>query len=149
MPAVYFINERKTLDVLPGTNLRKVSLQSGIPLFSTVGRVLQFNLSIGPLKLFSASDIVQIEGKGVNARSEEEENVLSGRFATKYKITSTERLASQVTVTGDIVVRTRTQREIDAKLTREQRGYIGLLAGFTLMIVAVLALVGLDLIKML
>ncbi len=147
MASVNFVNEGKMLDALPGTNLRDVALRSGIQLDSPVRRVFHVNVKFGPLKLFSGSDVVQIDGKGVNSRSEEEEKALGGRLLKRFKISPAERLASQVVVTGDIVVRTRVNREVDKKQTREQVGYAALMTGFAALMLFMFALVGLDLIK--
>ncbi len=147
MASVNFLNEAKTFDVLPGTKLRDVALQSGIQLDGPLHRVFHVNVEIGPFRLFSASDVVEVEGKGVNTRSEEEGRALAGRFLRRFKVTPDLRLASQIVVTGDVAVRTRVQREIDRKETREQAGYLALISGFTVTMLLMLALVGLDLVK--
>ncbi len=147
MASVHFIREGKTLDVLPGTNLRSVAVQSGIALEHPIRRVFRANVHAGPFRIFSSSDVVGIEGKGVNIRSEEEEHALGGRFLKRYKVTPALRLASQVFVTGDITVRTRMEREIDRKGTREQAGYLALVSGFALLMILMLAMAGLDLVK--
>lgn len=147
MASVNFVNERKSLDALPGTNLRDLALQAGIPLYKTLQRIFHINLKLGPLKFFSASDIVEIEGKGVNPRSEEEFKALEGRLFAKYKVSPSLRIASQVKVTGDVSVKTLAAREMDKRLTRERIGYLAVVAGFAVLMLAMLALVGLDLVK--
>lgn len=147
MPSIYFVNERKTLDALPGANLRDLALQAGIPLYRTVQRILHLNLRLGPLNIFTASDVVEIEGKGVNNRSDEEAKALEGRVLSKYKLNPNLRLASQVTVSGDISVRTLATRELDRKLTRQWLGYVAVVTTFLVLMVVMLALVGLDLVK--
>lgn len=147
MASIYFVNERKTLDALPGTNLRVLALQSGIPLYKPLQRILHINLKVGPLNIFSASDTVEIEGKGVNARSDEEERALAGRFFAKYKITPNFRIASQVTLSGDIAVKTLVARELDWHLTRQRVGYLAVIIGFAAIMLAMFALIGLDLVK--
>lgn len=147
MPSINFVNERKTLDVLPGTNLREIALQSGIPLYKPIQRIFHVNLKMGPFNLFSASDVVEIEGKGVNNRTEEEEKALSGRLLIKYKVGPTMRIASQVSVSGDISVKTLAKREKDKQLTKEHLSYVAILTGFALLMLFMLALVGLDLVK--
>jgi hypothetical protein len=147
MASIYFVNERKTLDALPGANLRDLALQSGIPLYRTLQRVFHLNLELGPLNIFSASDIVEVEGKGVNSRSDEEAKALEGRLLTRYKVTPNLRIASQVRITGDISVKTLVARELDKKLTKEQLGYFAVLTGFAIVILFMLMLVGLDLVK--
>jgi len=147
MPSIYFVNERKTLDALPGANLRDLAMQAGIPLYRTVQRILHLNLRLGPLNIFTASDVVEIEGKGVNNRSDEEAKALEGRVLSKYKLNPNLRLASQVTVSGDISVRTLATRELDRKLTRQWLGYVAVVTTFLVLMVVMLALVGLDLVK--
>ncbi len=147
MASIMFINEQKTLDALPGANLRDLALRSGIPLYKTFQRIFNINFKLGPLNIFSASDIVEVEGKGVNNRSDEEAKALEGRFLFRYKLTPNLRIASQVVVTGDASVRTFATREVDKKLTKEQLGYFAVLTGFTLVMVFMLVLMGLDLVK--
>ncbi len=147
MASVNFVNERKTLDALPGANLRDIAVRSGIQLDAPLARIFHLNVGAGPLNIVSASDVVSVEGKGVNNRSEKEEAILRGRFLRKYRVTPDMRLASQVSVTGDIVVRTRTRREMDANLTKEQVGYLAVVSGFAVVMLVMFVLVGLDLVK--
>jgi len=147
MASVYFVNERKTLDALPGANLRQVALQAGIPLYKALQRIFHVNVRLGPIKIFSASDTVEIEGKGVNNRADGEAKALEGHFLAKYKVTPNLRIASQVTVTGDIAVKTLVTRELDKKLTKEWLGYIAVVTSFALIVLVMFALVGLDLVK--
>jgi hypothetical protein len=148
MASVHFVNERKTLDALPGTNLRDMALQAGIPLYGVLQRIFHFNARFGPVNLFTASDVVEIDGKGVNSRSEREEKALEGRLIAKYKVTPNLRIASQVVLSGDISVKTLVARELDTKLTKERVGYLGVITLFCLIMVAMLALMGLDLVKL-
>ncbi|HEY6950970.1 MAG TPA: hypothetical protein VI758_01115 [Bacteroidota bacterium] len=147
MASINFVNEHKILDALPGTNLRDLALQAGIPLDKPIQRIVHFNVRLGPLNLFPASDTVEIDGKGVNARSEQEEHALAGRFLARYKVTPTLRLASQVTVTGDISVRTGAARELDKQMTKQRVGYLAVVASFALIMLVMFALIGLDLVK--
>jgi hypothetical protein len=147
MASVNFVNEGKTLDALPGANLREIALRSGIQLDHPLLRIFYLNLKAGPLKIFSASDVVLVDGKGVDNRLEEGEKALSGRFLRKFKMTPGMRLASQVSITGDVAVRTRVRREVDAKLTKEQTGYLALVSSFGIVMLLMLLLVGLDIVK--
>ncbi len=147
MASVNFVNEGKTLDVLPGTNLRDIALRSGVGLDSLFRRIVHVNVKVGPLQILSASDVVEIEGKGVNNRSEDEEKALEGRLLRRFKIRPSLRLASQVLITGDVSVRTKVRREVDKELTREQAGYVVLISGFTILMLFMFTLVGLDLVK--
>lgn len=147
MASINFVNERKILDALPGTNLRELALQAGIPLYKPFQRIAHFNLKIGPLNIFSASGVVKIDGKGVNNRSDEEAKALEGRLLAKYKMAPGLRIASQVTITGDVSVKTLVARELDKKLTKERLGYLTVVTGFAILILFMFALVGLDLVK--
>ena len=102
MPAIHFENDRKSLDVLPGTNLRTAVLKSGIELYSPLHRVFHVNVDLGPVKFPCGADVIEVEGKGMNARSPEEETVISGRWFLKRKVTPNMRLACQVVVNGDV-----------------------------------------------
>jgi hypothetical protein len=147
MPAIHFENEHKSLEVLPGTNLRRAALKSGIRLYKPFHRVFHLNLELGPLKFPCASDLVEIvDGKGVNARTPEEERLVAGRII-KRKVTPSLRLACQVNVTGDVKVRTMPRVEIDREETKNQIGYLGILGAFGLLMLAILALMALDLVK--
>lgn len=147
MPAVHFVNEHKVLDVLPGTNLRKAALKSGIPLYDSIKRLVDVNIQLGPLALPSRFDIVEIlDGKGVNPRSPEEEARLSG-LVIKKKVTPTLRLASHVQVTGDITVKTLPKLEVDRRATMQNLGFLGIVTGFLVLMLAIFAVLGLDLVN--
>jgi hypothetical protein len=149
MPAIHFINEHKSLDVLPGTNLRKAALKSGIHLYKPVYRVFHINLDLGPLKFPCGSDVVEVlDGKGFSARTPQEENALSGRWIIKRKIGPNHRLACQLTVNGDVTVKTMPKLEVDMKETKARVGFLAVVGGFGLMMLLILALIGLDLVKL-
>lgn len=149
MPAVHFLTERKSIEVLPGTNLRQAALRSGIQLYSTLHRVFHLNLNLGPISFPCASDVVEIvEGKGVNPRTPEEEALIAGRLL-KRKVTPAMRLACQVQVTGDISVRTLVTREFDKDATKGSVGYIAVLGVFLLLMLVIFGLMALDLVKVL
>ena len=148
MPAIHFLNEHTSLDVLAGTNLRKAALKSGIHLYKPLHRVFHFNLDIGPLKFPCGSDIVEIvEGKGINARTRAEEEVISGRWLLQRKVTPNHRLACQIVVNGDVTVKTMPKLEVDPKATKARFGFLAVIGGFLLMMGVILALIGLDLVK--
>ncbi len=147
MPAVNFVNEHKVLDVLPGTNLRKAALKSGVPLYNSLKRIFDVNLQLGPVAVPSRFDIVEIiDGKGVNPRTPDEEERISG-LIVKKKVTPGMRLASYVQVNGDIIVKTMPALEIDQPRTRQNLGFLGVLAGFLLMMIIIFAMIALDLVK--
>lgn len=148
MPAIHFENEHKSLDVLPGTNLRKAALKSGVQLYKPLHRIFHLNIEVGPLKFPCASDIVEIvDGKGVNPRTPEEERLIAGRIL-KRKVTPSLRLACQVNVTGDVRVRTMPSVEIDREATRKQLAYLAVLGAFGVLMLLILGLIALDLVKL-
>ncbi|MEX2115538.1 MAG: hypothetical protein WEB37_01525 [Bacteroidota bacterium] len=149
MPTIHFLNNHKSIDVLPGTNLRKAALKAGIGLASPLQRFLRVNLQLGPVSIPCTSDVVEItEGKGVNARTPDEERLLAGRIL-KRKVLPSHRLACQVQVNGDITVRTRPSRELDLEETKRHAGFFAALGLFTLIMLLTFAVMGLDLVKIL
>ncbi len=148
MPAIHFLNEHTSLDVLPGTNLRKVALKSGIHLYSNFHRVFHLNLDLGLLKFPCGADVVEVvDGKGLNARTPAEEDVISGRWLLKRKVNPNHRLACQVVVNGDVTVKTLPRLDVDPKATKARVGFLSVVGGFLLMMLVILALIGLDLVK--
>jgi ferredoxin len=148
MPAIHFENEHKSLDVLPGTNLRKAALKSGIHLYKPLHRVFHLNLDLGPVKFPCGADIVEVvDGKGVSPRTPEEEAVISGRWILKRKVAPNLRLACQVKVNSDVIVRTMPKLEVDREATKHRVGFLTVVGAFFLLMAAVMALIGLDLVK--
>lgn len=147
MPTINFENEYRVLNVLPGTNLRKAALKAGVQIYRPLNRVFHVNLELGPVGIHSTSDVVEIvEAKGINARSEEEQNLVEGRFV-KWELSPSHRLASHVIVNGDMTVRTMPKRKINWQATKMNIGYltaVGVFFVFSLMLFLVL---GLDMIK--
>ncbi len=147
MPAVHFVNEHKSIDVLPGANLRKAALMSGIQLYEPFNRVFHLNIKAGPVSLPCASDVVEIlDGKGVNPRSPDEERLIAGRLL-KRKVTPAMRLACQVQVNGDISVKTMPVRELDKEETKRSVGYIAVVTVFLILMAGMFGIMALDLVK--
>jgi len=147
MPTVHFLNSNKSLDVLPGANLREAALKAGIQLYKPFSRVFHLNLSIGPVRIACASDVVElVDGKGVNPRTADEERLISGRFL-KRKVGPNHRLACHVQVNGDISLRTTPVLELDLQETKRQVGFFAVLGIFTLLMILTFAVMSLDLIK--
>ncbi|MGB2869531.1 MAG: hypothetical protein WBD36_13835 [Bacteroidota bacterium] len=147
MPAIHFEKDHKSFNVLPGTNLRKAALQGGIHLYGAFHRVFHLNLDLGPLRFPCGSDIVEVEGKGMNARTEEEEAVIAGRWLFKRKVAPSHRLACMLQVNGDITVKTLPYLEIDKGATKARAGFLGVILGFLLLMGGIMLLIGLDLVK--
>ena len=148
MPTIHFVNDHKSVDVLPGANLRQAALKAGIGLANPLQRIFRVNLQLGPVNIPCTSDVVEIEGKGVNARTPDEEALIGGRIL-KRKVLPNYRLACQVQVTGDITVRTRPSRELDLDETKRHAGYFAALGLFALLMLLTFAVMGLDLVKIL
>ncbi len=147
MPTINFENEHRVLNVLPGTNLRKAALKAGVQLYKPLNRVFHLNLTLGPVSINSASDVVEVvEAKGINARTEDEQNLVEGRFL-KWETTPAHRLASQVVVNGDITVRTMPTRKLDWNATRMNLGYLTAVGVFFLFSLFLFLVLGLDLVK--
>jgi hypothetical protein len=118
-------------------------------LYRPLDRVFHLNLSLGPLKFPCGSDVIElVDGKGAGTRTAEEAAVLAGRWILKRKVTPNLRLACQVHVTGDVVVRTMPTVEVDREATKQHVGFLAVVGGFVLLMAAVLALIGLDLVKL-
>jgi hypothetical protein len=147
MPAIHFLDDHKTLDVLPGTNLRAAALKAGVHLYRPFQRVFHLNINLGALKIPCGSDVVElIDGKGVNARTPDEERLISGRII-KRKVGPQHRLACQVQVSGDVSVRTIPKLELDIDETKRSLGFLAALGIFTALMVLTFAIMALDLIK--
>lgn len=147
MPIINFENEHRVINVLPGTNLRKAALKAGVTLYKPLYRVFHVNLDIGPISLNSSTDVVEVvDGKGVNARTEQEEMLVGGRFL-KRKVAPGHRLASQVTVNGDVTVRTMPKRELDLEATKHNLGFLAAVGTFFLFALGLFLVLGLELVK--
>lgn len=143
MPIVTFVREGKKLDVPAGANLRKVALKAGLPIYKGKDVLLNCrgNMLCGTCRL------EVLDKKNVSARSSLEGLVLRGRFLIARKVPDTLRLSCQVTVNGDITVRTRPEIEIDKEETKTRFVLGGIFGFFGLVILAILVILGLDLVK--
>jgi hypothetical protein len=149
MPAIHVENEQKSIEVLPGTNLRTAAIKTGLNLYSPFFRVFHLNLRAGPISFPCGADVVEVvDGKGTNARSPQEENVIGGRWLVRRKVTPNLRLACQVQVNGDITIRTRPTLEVDREATKQHIGFLAVVGGFFLLMAVIFALIGLDLVKL-
>ena len=144
MPVVRFERENKALNVLPGANLRDVALKAGVELYAPFQRVFHIRVHVGEVHIPCASDVVEIEGKGLNMRTEEEELLVAGRMLPKYKVQPTHRLACLVNVTGDITVKTLPAREVDKANTDLHTKFYGITTVFCLFVFGLLFVLGLD-----
>ena len=147
MPVINFENEHRVLNVLPGSNLRKTAMKAGVQLYKPLNRVFHVNIEAGPLSIHSTSDVVEVvQAKGINARSDEETNLVEGRFV-KWDISPNHRLASHVIVNGDMTIRTMPERTINWKATKMNIGYLTAVGIFFLFSAFLFLVLGLDMIK--
>src|SRR3954447_17885695 len=106
MPTIKFINEKKTVEVEPGTNLRKAALQEGISLYPGLNRYVNC-MGLGSC----ASCRVHVK-KGIEntspMRLKERLRLLLGplTFFARLGHENELRLACQTKVNGDIEVET-------------------------------------------
>ncbi|MEE9224908.1 MAG: 2Fe-2S iron-sulfur cluster-binding protein [Bacteroidota bacterium] len=143
MPVITFIREGKKLDVPAGANLRKVALKAGLSVYK--GKDIVFNCR-GNM-LCGTCRVEVLNGKNISARSSLEEFTLRGRFLIAKKIPNTLRLSCQVTVNGDMDVRTQPEVEFDMEETKTRCMLAGIFGFFGLVTVAILVILVLDLVK--
>lgn len=149
MPTIQFLNDHKSLDVLPGANLREAALKAGIQLYRPLSRVFHFNLKLGPVHLPCSSDVVElVDGKGVNPRTPDEERLISGRIL-KRKVGPNHRLACLLQVQGDVSLRTTPRLDLDIPETKRHLGYLAAWGIFALLMALTFAVMSLDLVKIL
>ncbi|GJQ21420.1 MAG: hypothetical protein HBSIN02_17750 [Bacteroidia bacterium] len=147
MPAIHFLDHHKTVDVLPGANLRKAALKAGVGLYPPLRRLFSLNVEMGPIKIPCRSDVVEVvDGKGVNPRTREEEQWITGRVF-KRKVGPQHRLACQVQVHGDISIRMVRNLVLDREETKRSLGYLAALGIFALLMAVTFGVMALDLIK--
>ncbi len=143
MPIVTFVREGKRLDVPVGANLRKVALKAGLPIYKGKDILLNCrgNMLCGTCRL------EVLDKKNVSARSSLERLTLRGRFLIARKVPDTLRLSCQVTVNGDITVRTQPEVEFDKEETKTRFVLVGIFGFFGLVILAILVILGLEIVK--
>ncbi len=117
MPVLTFANDGKTIEVPEGSNLRKVLLKEGFPLYQGKDKLLNC-LGNG---LCGTCRIEIVDGKNAPPMTPLEESALTGlapfygRLAPKNV-----RLACRIAVTKDLTLKPAPAIAIDWKLTKER-----------------------------
>lgn len=106
MPKITFTNEKKTIEVAPGTNLRKAALENGVPLYWGPHKVVNcmgFG-SCGSCKVLIKKGTENVSKPGLKERL----RILLGPLLFFWRIGNekTLRLACQCRVNGDVEVET-------------------------------------------
>src|SRR5512135_188483 len=109
MPVVTFEEEHRSVEVEPGTNLRALMLRVGVTPYR--GAALLTNCRGHNFCGTCAVEVV--DGKGVSARTEDEEITLGGNLLVARTFDKNIRLACQTKVTSDMVVRTHPVRPVN------------------------------------
>ncbi len=146
MPVITFVNEGKRIEVPPGTNLRKIALKSGASPYKGIDKVINCR----GFMLCGTCVVELTDGKGINPRSSEEEAKLRQWYLPfiSRKVPPSYRLSCQVTVNGDIIVRTRPVFELDKEETKTRLTLLGIYGVFGLIFLGMFVLMFLDLIKL-
>lgn len=106
MPTIKFVNEKKTIEVEPGTNLRKAAMREGVELYAGVHKLFDY---IGLAGLVSPQVIIRkgLENCSPQSSAEALQLFLGPlSFFTRMGHEKDLRLASNVQVNGDIEVET-------------------------------------------
>lgn len=143
MPVITLIREGKKLDVPAGANLRKVALKAGISVYK--GKDILLNCR-GNM-LCGTCRVEILDGKSVSPRSALEEFILRGRMLIARKVSATLRLSCQVSVNGDVSVRTHPNVEIDTEETKTRFILAFIVGFFGLVTLAIILILVLDLVK--
>lgn len=106
MPTIKFVNEKKTIEVPEGTNLRKAAFQAGVDVYSGVSRVLHCP-GLGmctTCKVRITKGIENVSRQGLWERT----NMLKDPLTLFARIGHEQdlRLSCQTTVHGDVEVQT-------------------------------------------
>ena len=146
MPVITLANENKTIEVPVGTNLRRALLNNGVSPYIGIAKLINCR----GFELCGTCRVEVVDGKGASPRREDEEQTLisSTPFYAR-KIEKNIRLSCQVSVTGDINVRTRPVVELDRARTVEMMIKSGISAVFLLLFGLFFLAMFLDMIKIL
>lgn len=144
MPIINFVNENKTLEVSPNSNLRLEMKKAKISPYSGVKNFI--NCFGNGLCSMCAVEIV--ENKGASGRKEEEESTLISEtpFYAR-KIEKHHRLACQVLVVGDMSVKTHPKFEIDKITSKRMMTKTIISTGFAVLFGVLFVVIFLDMIK--
>lgn len=144
MPVITLANENKTIEVPVGANLRHALLNNGVSPYIGIAKLINCR----GFELCGTCRVEVVDGKGASARKDDEEQTLisSTPFYAR-KIEKNIRLACQVSVTGDLMVKTYPKVELDRERTKEMMIKSGISAGFLLLFGLFFLAMFLDMIK--
>ena len=143
MPVVTFHNEHRSIDAEAGSNLRDVMLRAGVSPY----RGLDMLLNCRGHNICGMCAVELVDGAGGSPRTQEDETTLRGNFAVARVVDRNLRLSCQTTVTGDMTVKTRPARPLDAKTTKERLSLAAVIAVFGIAFLAVFGFLFFDMIK--
>ena len=146
MPVITLANENKTIEVPVGTNLRRALLNNGVSPYIGIAKLINCR----GFELCGTCRVEVVDGKGASPRREDEEQTLisSTPFYAR-KIEKNIRLSCQVSVTGDINVKTHPVVALDRERTIEMMIKSGISAAFLLLFGLFFLAMFLDMIKIL
>lgn len=144
MPVITLSNENRTIEVPVGANLRRVLLNNGVSPYIGIAKLINCR----GLEMCGTCRVEVVDGKGASSRKDDEEQTLisSTPFYAR-KIEKNIRLSCQVSVTGDITVKTYPTVELDRERTREMMIKSGISAAFILLFGLFFLVMFLDMIK--
>jgi len=143
MPVVTFYNEHRSFDAEAGSNLRLVMKKIGVSPYNG----LDVLLNCRGHNFCGTCAVEIVDGKGASPRTREEEGTLGGNLAVARVVEKNIRLACQTSVTGDMVVKTRPARPVDAQETKQRFALLGIAAAFTLVLLGMFGILFFDMIK--
>jgi len=144
MPVITLANENKTIEVPVGANLRHALLNNSVSPYIGIAKLINCR----GLEMCGTCRVEVVDGKGASARKDDEEQTLisSTPFYAR-KIEKNIRLACQVSVTGDLTVKTYPKVELDRERTKEMMVKSGISAAFLLLFGLFFLAMFLDMIK--
>jgi ferredoxin len=144
MPVITLANENKTIEVPVGANLRRALLNNGVSPYIGIAKLINCH----GFELCGTCRVEVVDGKGASARKEDEEQtlIISTPFYAR-KIEKNIRLSCQVSVTGDLTVKTHPKVELDRERTNEMMIKSGISAAFLLLFGLFFLAMFLDMIK--
>ncbi len=146
MPVVHFVNEDKRIEVEEGANLRKVALAQGVNPYTGINKL--FNCRGNGL--CGTCRVEVVDGKGASSRTKSEENALRGYmpfYARKWD--KNVRLSCRVEVKDDIQVKTYPEVTIDMEETKLRLATFAAIVVFGGGLLFIIALIVLDMLKIL
>ncbi|HTR81308.1 MAG TPA: 2Fe-2S iron-sulfur cluster-binding protein [Bacteroidota bacterium] len=144
MPVITLSNENKTIEAPVGANLRRTLLTNGVSPYIGFAKVINCR----GFELCGTCRVEIADGKGASPRREDEEQTLisSTPFYAR-RIEKNIRLSCQVSVTGDMTVKTYPKVALDMERTREMLIKSGISAAFLVLFGVFFLAMFLDMIK--